>query len=75
MTKHTAIIFLGVFVVALAIAGFPSWVSTSLLIISGVVISILAYLSSVVYCSNCKKLIDDASQILDDQDSNTEVTS
>ncbi|HBH71703.1 MAG: hypothetical protein UU88_C0002G0011 [Parcubacteria group bacterium GW2011_GWC1_42_11] len=64
MTKHTAIIFLGIFVVIVAIGGFPAWARTSLLVISGVSISVLAYLSSVVYCSNCKKLIEDAEQAL-----------
>lgn len=64
MTKYTAIIFLGILVVILAIGGFPSWARTTLLVVSGVGISVLAYLSSVVYCSNCKKLIEDAEQAL-----------
>lgn len=64
MTKYTAIIFLGILVVILAIGGFPSWARTTLLVLSGVGISVLAYLSSVVYCSNCKKLIEDAEQAL-----------
>ncbi|MGB2580199.1 MAG: hypothetical protein WBC83_00725 [Minisyncoccia bacterium] len=64
MTKYTAIIFLGILVVVVAIGGFPAWARTSLLVISGVSISVLAYLSSVVYCSNCKKLIEDAEQAL-----------
>ena len=53
---------LGALVVVVAIGGFPAWARTSLLVIGGVAISILAYLSSVVYCSNCKKLIEDAEQ-------------
>lgn len=64
MTKYTAIIFLGILVVVLAIGGFPSWARTTLLVVSGAGISVLAYLSSVVYCSNCKKLIEDAEQAL-----------
>jgi hypothetical protein len=36
----------------------------TLLVLSGLGIAILAYLSSVVYCSNCKKLIEDAEQAL-----------
>lgn len=64
MTKYTAIIFLGILVVVLAVGGFPSWARTTLLVVSGAAISVLAYLSSVVYCSNCKKLIDDAEQAL-----------
>lgn len=57
MTKYTAIIFLGILVIILPVLGLPSWVRTILIILSGVGIVILAYLSSVVYCSNCKKLI------------------
>lgn len=64
MTKHTAMIFLGILVVVVALGGFPVWVRTTLLVVSGLGISTLAYLSSVVYCSNCKKLIDDAEQAL-----------
>ncbi len=64
MTKHTAMIFLGALVVALPILGLPSWVQTTLLVASGLGIVVLAYLSSVTYCSNCKKLIDDAEQAL-----------
>lgn len=65
MTKHTAIIFLSIFIVFVALGGFPSWARTTLLILSGLGIAVLAYLSSVVYCSNCKKLIDDAEHALD----------
>lgn len=60
MTKHTVMTILGVAVVVVAIGGFPAWARTSLLVIGGVAISVLSYLSSVVYCSNCKKLIEDA---------------
>lgn len=60
MTKHTAIIFLGVLVIVTALGGFPSWLRTTILVVSGLGISILSYLSSVMYCSNCKKLIEDA---------------
>lgn len=60
MTKHTAIIFLGVLVIVTALGGFPSWLRTMILVVSGLGISILSYLSSVIYCSNCKKLIEDA---------------
>jgi len=62
MTKHTVLTILGVAVVVVAIGGFPSWARTPLLVVVGVAISVLSYLSSVVYCSNCKKLIDDAEQ-------------
>lgn len=65
MTKHTAIIFLSIFVVFVALGGFPGWARTTLLVLSGFGIAVLAYLSSVVYCSNCKKLIDDAEHALD----------
>lgn len=64
MTKHTAMIFLGILVVILALGGFPVWARTTLLVASGLGVSALAYLSSVLYCSNCKKLIDDAEQAL-----------
>lgn len=70
MTKHTAIIFLSIFVVFVALGGFPGWVRTTLLVLSGLGIAVLAYLSSVVYCSNCKKLIDDAEHVLDATDPN-----
>lgn len=62
MTKHTVMTILGVAVVVVAIGGFPAWARTSLLVMGGVAISVLSYLSSVVYCSNCKKLIEDAEQ-------------
>lgn len=64
MTKHTVIIFLSVLVIVVALGGFPSWLRETLLVISGIGIAVLAYLSSVVYCSNCKKLIEDAEQAL-----------
>lgn len=57
MNKHTAIIFLGIFVAVMPLLGFPSWTRTFFIIVAGLGIVILAYLSSVVYCSNCKKLI------------------
>lgn len=62
MTKHTVMTILGVAIVVVAIGGFPAWARTTLLVAGGVAISVLSYLSSVVYCSNCKKLIDDAEQ-------------
>lgn len=65
MTKHTAMIFLGILVAVLPIIGFPSWARTTLIVLSGIGIAVLAYLSSVVYCSNCKKLIDDAGNALE----------
>ncbi len=64
MTKHTVIIFLGAIIIAVAVGGFPSWARTTILVLSGFGIVVLAYLSSVVYCSNCKKLIEDAEQAL-----------
>lgn len=64
MTKHTAMVFLGILVAALPLLGFPAWMRTTLIVSSGLGIAILAYLSSVTYCSNCKKLIEDAEQAL-----------
>lgn len=64
MTKHTVIIFLGALVIIFAIGGFPGWARTTLLVLSGIGIAVLGYLSSVVYCSNCKKLIEDAEQAM-----------
>lgn len=64
MTKHTAMIFLGILVMVIPELGFPSWARTTLIVLSGLGIVVLAYLSSVTYCSNCKKLIDDAEQAL-----------
>ena len=68
MTKHTAIIFLSIFVIFVALGGFPGWVRTGLLVLSGLSIGLIAYFSSVVYCSNCKKLIDDAEHALDEEE-------
>jgi len=64
MTKHTVIIFLSLLIIIVAIGGFPGWVRSTLIVLSGLGIAVLAYLSSVVYCSNCKKLIEDAEQAL-----------
>ncbi|MHB1118400.1 MAG: hypothetical protein ACYCZ7_02680 [Minisyncoccota bacterium] len=64
MSKHTIIIFLGILIMALAISGLPSFLRTTLIVLSGFGVVVLAYLSSVVYCSNCKKLIDEADQVL-----------
>jgi len=64
MTKHTAMVFLGILVAVLPLLGFPAWMRTTLIVSSGLGIAILAYLSSVTYCSNCKKLIEDAEQAL-----------
>lgn len=75
MTKHTVMTILGVAVVIVAVGGFPSWARTTLLVIGGVAISVLSYLSSVMYCSNCKKLIDDAEQALPSSPENISVTS
>jgi len=75
MSKHTILIFLGIFVIMLALAGLPSWVRTTLLILSGLGIAVLGYLSSVVYCSNCKKLIDEADQALAASSEDTTATS
>ena len=62
MTKHTAIILLAIIIIIAGIGGFPSSIRTTILVLCGAGISVLAYLSSVVYCSNCKKLIDEADQ-------------
>ncbi len=64
MTKHAVMTILGVAIVVVAVGGFPAWVRTTLLVAGGLAISVLSYLSSVVYCSNCKKLIDNAEQTL-----------
>ncbi|MBI5400741.1 MAG: hypothetical protein HZB12_01325 [Candidatus Yonathbacteria bacterium] len=74
MTKHTVMIFLGILVIVVALGGFPSWARTTLLVASGLGISTLAYLSSVVYCSNCKKLIEDAEQALPSTPAGDKVT-
>jgi len=57
-------IFLGALVMVLPVLGFPSWARTTLIVLSGLGVVVLAYLSSVTYCSNCEKLIDDAEQAL-----------
>ncbi|MBI5078310.1 MAG: hypothetical protein HZB11_03040 [Candidatus Yonathbacteria bacterium] len=75
MTKHTVIIFLSVLIVVVAIGGFPAWARTTILVLSGIGIAVLAYLSSVVYCSNCKKLILDAEQALPKTDALSEGSS
>jgi len=68
MTKNTTIIFLGVLVAVLPALGFPTWMRTILFVAIGLGIAVLAYLSSVVYCSNCEKLIDEADRALDEQE-------
>ena len=75
MSKHTAIIFLGILVIVFAVAGLPPFVRTSLLVLSGLGIIVFGYLSSVVYCSNCKKLIDEADQALPSAPSDITTTS
>ncbi len=74
MTKYTAMIFLGILVAVLAELGFPALVSKILIILSGLGIAVLAYLASVTYCSNCKKLISDADHALDRHDDITPMT-
>ena len=64
MTKHAAMTVLGGLVVVVAVGGFPETIETILLVLGGVAIAVLAYLSSVVYCSNCGKLIEEAEQAL-----------
>ena len=39
MTKHTVIILLGSFIVVFALGGFPSWLRTTLLVLTGVAIA------------------------------------
>ena len=68
MTKNTAVIFLGVLVAVLPALGFPSWIRTIFFVLSGLSIAVLAYLSSVVYCSNCEKLIEEADRALAEQE-------
>ncbi len=68
MTKHTVMIFLGILVIVLPILGLPSLVRTTLIVISGLGIAVLAYLTSVTYCSNCKKLISDVDNALGGND-------
>ncbi len=75
MSKHTLIIFLGIFIVIVALGGFPAWARTTLLVLSGIAVIVFAYLSSVVYCSNCKKLIDEADQVLPVSSASSEITS
>lgn len=60
-------IFLGILVAITPALGFPSWFRTIIIVFSGLGIAVLAYLSSVTYCSNCEKLIDEADRALDDQ--------
>ena len=67
MSKHAAIIFLAIFTAVLPFLGFPGWFRTALFVVSGLSIATLAYFSSVIYCSNCKKLIDDAGRALDEK--------
>lgn len=72
MTKHTAILSLGILILVVALGSFPSWLETALLVVSGVGVVILGYLSSVIYCSNCKKLIEDAEKALPVDSDNTQ---
>lgn len=74
MSKYSAIIILGILVTVLPVLGFPAWMRTTLFVLSGLSIAVLGYLSSVVYCSNCKKLIEDADQALPTPSENTPTT-
>ena len=64
MTKHTAMILLGIAVAILPVLGFPAFFRDFLFIVFGLAIASLSYLSSVLYCANCRKLIDEAEQAL-----------
>lgn len=64
MTKHTAMILLGIGVAVLPALGFPSFFRDLLFVVFGLAIASLSYLSSVLYCANCRKLIDEAEQAL-----------
>lgn len=64
MTKHTAIILLGIAVAILPVLGFPAFFRDFLFVVFGLAIASLSYLSSVLYCANCRKLIDEADQAL-----------
>ncbi|HAT68851.1 MAG: hypothetical protein A2481_01785 [Candidatus Yonathbacteria bacterium RIFOXYC2_FULL_47_9] len=75
MSKHTAIIFLGILVIVVAASGFPPFLRTTLLVLSGLGVVVIGYLSSVTYCSNCKKLIDEADQALPLPPEDTTITS
>jgi hypothetical protein len=75
MTKHTAIIFLSILIIIVAVGGFPSWLRTIFLVLSALGVAILAYLSSVLYCSNCKKLIEDAENALPVDEADNSVVS
>ncbi len=66
MTKYAVMVLLGIIVAALPILGFTQRITDILIVISGLGIAVLAYLSSVVYCSNCKKLIEEAEKAFDD---------
>lgn len=61
-------IFLGIAVAVVPILGFPSWFRTTLMVAAGLAIAVLAYLSSVAYCSNCEKLIEEADRALEGGD-------
>ena len=71
MTKHTVIILLGIVIAILPVLGFPPFFRNLLFVVFGLSIASLAYLSSVVYCANCKKLIDEAGQALSFPDETT----
>ena len=64
MTKHTAMILLGIAIAILPVLGFPAFFRDFLFVIFGLAIASLSYLSSVLYCANCRKLIDEAEQAL-----------
>lgn len=60
MPKRAIIIFCAIVVAIVPFMGFPGTVRTGLLVLSGGTIAVIAYFSSVVYCSNCKKIMKDA---------------
>ncbi len=60
MNKYHTMILLGVLVATLPLLGFPQIIRDILFAFFGLTIASLAYLSSVVYCSNCRLLVEDA---------------
>jgi hypothetical protein len=67
MSKRAAVIFLAVLVAVLPFLGFPGVVRTALFVVSGFIIAAITYFSSVTYCSNCKKLINAADRVFEEE--------
>ena len=58
MSKHSAIIGLGILVAVMPFLGFPPAFKDIFYTLAGLAISVVAYFTNIQYCNNCHKLIE-----------------